>query len=66
MFSKNFDGISRRAKIPNKLYQMDISVAHLSDAVLICIVCELETTNLVVFFNIFICLHATITNVIIP
>ena len=29
MFFKNFDHISRKAKIQNKLYQMDNSVAHL-------------------------------------
>ena len=43
---------------------MAISKVHVSVTVsAFCIVCHLETPNLAVFSNIFICLHPTIKNV---
>ena len=47
--------------------QTDISIEHLPVAVFVfSIVFELETPNLAVFCNIFICIHSTITNALIP
>ena len=47
--------------------QMAISVLHPLVAVYVfCIVCKLETSNLAVLSDIFICLHPTIKNIVIP
>ena len=47
--------------------QTTISLVHLSVAVFVfCIGCKWETSNLAVLSDIFICLHPTLKNVVIP
>ena len=64
----DFDHISRTAAIQKRFFcQTAISVEYILAAVSVfCIVCESEIPSLSVFSNIFICIHPTITNVIIP
>ena len=62
VFFKGFEKNYRRAnycQTASYVKQITVNVS------LVCINCELKTSNLAVFFNIFFFLHATVTNMVI-
>lgn len=54
VFFKNVDHITRRTRLQKRSFATQLIMANTNYVSKLCVLCELETSNMAVFFNIFI------------